>query len=85
MVQCKRSIEPEREYNLVEIYREKIFGNIKDIKTIKNIIQDDRKGENMLNVKIEGEGRLQRYIVRGGNIKKFLKKYGPGLSIRERK
>jgi hypothetical protein len=87
MVQSKKSIriEPEREYGLMEIHEAGFFTWAKNQRTVQRIVEADRNGENMLKAEVSGEGRLRRYRVKGKHLKKFLEKYGPGMSIRGRK
>ena len=69
----------------MEIHEAGFFPWAKNQRTVQRIVEADRNGENMLQSEVSGEGRLRRYKVTGKHLKKFLEKYGPGMSIRGRK
>lgn len=73
--------EPNREYSLSDITRERLFPWAKDLKTIRSIVHRDLNGENLLKAQVEGTGRTTRYTVKGKNLVRFLTIYGPGLMI----
>jgi hypothetical protein len=81
----KAGMDPEKEYGLMELQAAGFFPWAKNTRTLVKIIENDRNGENMLRAKVTGEGRLRRYRVKGKHVKKFLEKYGPGMSIRANK
>lgn len=76
-----RRIDPEKEYNLSHITVEGLFPWVKNIRTVRKIVQRDTKGENMLKTSMTGEGRALDYRIKGKNIIKFLEKYGEGAIL----
>lgn len=79
----KRS--PKREYTIEEIRELRLIPWARDVRTIRKIILLDSKGEKLLAAKITGKDSQRRYLVRGAQIIKYLKKYGPVLMHTARK
>lgn len=72
-------INPKQEYSITDIKKAGLFPWVKNHRTLKKIIMTDFFGQNVMKAKIKGEGRQARYFVRGENITKFIKIYGPYL------
>lgn len=79
-----KGINPKTEYDLSGILALEVLP-VKDIRTLRKLVQRDLWGENLLKAEIQGEGRGMRYRIRGANIIKFLDKYGPGFAMRGHK
>lgn len=79
----KRS--PKREYTIEEIQEGEFIPWARDPRTIRKIIMLDSKGEGILDAAITGKGTQRRYLVKGSNIIKYLRKYGPVLMHTARK
>lgn len=76
---------PKREYSIEEIRELRLIPWARDQRIIRKIILLDQKGEQILNATITGKATQRRYLVRGSNIIKYLKKYGPALMHTARK
>lgn len=76
-----RKIEAGREYNLSHIRDEGLFPWTSDIRTIRKMVHKDYWGDNKLKAHVAGIGRALEYKIKGANIIKFLKEYGPGLMM----
>ena len=76
-----KKVEPDRTYTLRSISKERLFPWAKDRRTIVKIVKKDYWGSNMLRAEISGEGLNAEYAIKGRNIIKFLRKYGPGLML----
>lgn len=77
----KRS--PKREYTIEEIAGMQLIPWARDPRTIRRIILIDSKGD--LDATVSGKGTQRRYLVKGSNIIKYLRKYGPVLMHTTRK
>ncbi len=51
----------------------------KDERTVRKILEQDKKGPNVLRAKITGTGSNRRYLVEGKYIISYLQIYGPAL------
>lgn len=76
-----KRIEPDRDYNLSHIKDEGLFPWVRNIRTVRRIVHQDKATENVLKAVITGEGRALDYKIKGRNISKFLEKYGPGFML----
>lgn len=79
----KRS--PKREYTIEEIAGMQLIPWARDPRTIRRIILIDSKGAKDLAAEITGKATQRRYLVKGSNIIKYLRKYGPVLMHTTRK
>lgn len=76
--ETKKTIEPERWYNLLEIVELGLFPWCKDIKTVRNWIHTDKISKDKLKAMIIGSGRQARYRILGKNIIVFITNYEDG-------
>ena len=80
--QIIKKVDPTREYNLSQIRDEGIFPWARNIRTIRKLVKQDYWGGNFLKARIGGENKYGvEYSIRGRDIIKFLKEYGPGLMM----
>lgn len=71
--------DPEREYTIADFKRYKLMPWARNYRTLAKLIKQDFLGENVLKAKIEGEGKLIRYTIKGKHIINFINLYGPYL------
>lgn len=69
--------DPKREYAIADVKRMGLIPWARNYRTLQKIVVQDFFGENVLEARIEGEGRQVRYLMKGANIIKFIKRYGP--------
>lgn len=70
-------------YTLTEITRYMPWA--KNGRTVRKILEADRKGPNLLNVQITGTASQRRYLVEGKYLISYLKINGPSLMALVRK
>lgn len=68
-----RKIESEKWYSLTEIVRGAYIPWCKSIKTIGNIVRQDKIGRNILKTVMSGSGKQARYRIQGKNLTEFIK------------
>lgn len=78
------SVRPKETYGITELARTGVFWWIKDHRAYRNTILTDRNWENILEADMKGEGKGKRYEIKGRNISRFIKRYGPGLELMAR-
>lgn len=71
--------DPTRKYNTADFVRLKLIPWARHQKTVKKIIELDKKGPNVLHAKITGVDNKRRYLVSGEYIINYLQIYGPIL------
>lgn len=71
--------DPKRWYKLSELQEKKVMPWAKNGRTIRKILDADRKGPNLLKSQITGIASQRRYLVQGQHLIKYLLIYGPGL------
>lgn len=76
---------PTRVYALQEVLELKLFPWALDPRTVRKLIANDRKGLNILQVKITGVGMQRRYALPTAGIINYLKAYGPVMMAMVRK
>lgn len=67
----KNQIQDKTFYSLKDIVDEKMIPFYTSFNTLRNLIERDRKGRNILKVTVTGNGTNRRYHIRGENIKRF--------------
>ncbi len=70
---------PSRVYGLMDFKTLSLLPWAKDERTVRKILEQDKKGSNILHAKITGTGSNRRYLVEGRYIIKYLQIYGPAL------
>lgn len=65
-----------REFNQIDFRTFRLFPWAVDSRTWRKIIISDLLGENVLQTRIEGEGKRSRYFIKGKNILEFINRYG---------
>lgn len=90
MKKLERAVEalkrsPKREYTIEEIREAQLIPWARDARTIRKIVILDSKGEKLIDAKITGKDTQRRYLAKGANIIKYLRKYGPVLMHTARK
>lgn len=73
MIKKATTIKESEWYSLQDMMRGRMFAWCSSIYSIRNIIEKDRKGKNILKAQIMGAGNSIRYKIQGGNIIKFIK------------
>lgn len=78
-------IKSEDWYTLQDIVKEKMFvfpsqpwKNASSFYSVRNIVNTDKKRENLLQANIEGKGRGKKYHFKGENIIKFIQQVEAG-------
>jgi hypothetical protein len=66
---------PSHEFTLMDIVRNRLIPWAQSYRALVRLIKMDMAGENLLQTKVEKYDRYTRYIVRGSNLLKYLKKY----------
>lgn len=77
--------EPKRTYTLAEISEHQFFPWARNGRTLRKMLEADRKGPNILQSKITGTDNRRRYLVEARNITKYLSIYGSILTVTARK
>ena len=77
--------DPEKIYTLADFETLGLLPWAKNQRTVKKILEVDKKRLNVFKVKIVGEGNQRRYYVKGKNIINYLTTYGPALISTVRK
>lgn len=68
-------------YDLSRVARERLLWGQKDVRKVRELVNKDREGRNILNAEMVGEGLGTRYQIKGANIIKFLEVYSPGVEL----
>jgi len=76
-----KAAKGSKNLSLVEIADGNLFPWTRDIRKVRDAVKRDFWGDNLLEAKIHGEGRRQRYSIPSENIKKFVERYGPGYKM----
>lgn len=71
--------DPEKVYGLMDFKALKLLPWARDERTVRKILEADKKGQNLLHAKITGTGTKRRYLVAGKYIINYLQIYGPIL------
>ena len=71
--------DPKREYSLAEIASKRLMPWARNGRTIREILENDRIGQNLLNAKVTGLGNRRRYTVRAEDLITYLATVGPYL------
>lgn len=71
--------EPKRYISLAEIASKRLMPWARDGRTIRTLLEKDRKGLNLLNARMTGAGSRRRYMVRAENLINYLLTSGPYL------
>lgn len=92
-VQAGRNIDPMKA--TVEVLRRNKVYTLKDVaevmpwakngRTVRKILEADKKGPNLLHCKITGTASQRRYLVEGRHLINYIKNYGPALMSTVRK
>jgi hypothetical protein len=75
-----KKIKPDEWYSLQDIVRNKMFPWAGSFWSVRNTVTSDRKGQNLLNANIQGEGRATKYHFKGANIIKFIEAFEAGTA-----
>lgn len=69
-------VDPKAVYNIDQIRRLGLFPWLKPTNhhSHRDVVLNDRLGDNMLRTRITGEGKGRDYKIRGENLVKFLQK-----------
>lgn len=72
-----QKVDPTKTYNLAEVHALGVFP-VSAFQSCRNIVVEDRMGENVLKAKITGTARGRSYQIKGVHLIKFLetKRYG---------
>lgn len=73
------------ELSLQDIRSQNLVPWARDFRTLGKMIKQDFFGENLLEARIEGEGRQARYFIRASNLLTYIETYGPYLMGTTRK
>ena len=73
-----RKVDLKREYNITEMMRDRLFWWVGDIRSYRKII---KAAKHVLSPVITGSGKGARYKIKGRNISRFIKEYGPGIEF----
>lgn len=80
----EKRIEKNRSYNLMEVVGLGLpFA--RNYRTVRKLVDADRRGANVLQARITDAGGHQRTAVKGARLLKYLQAYGPVLYSRVRK
>lgn len=71
--------DPSRQYTLADFEKLKLLPWARDQRTVKKLLDADKKGSNVLKAKITGTASQRRYLVEGTNLINYLLTYGPIL------
>jgi len=74
-------VQNNKEYDISDLVRERLFGWINSRAMYLKTIESDRNGLNILQADVTGTAKGKRYKIRGKNIIKFYKVYGPGITL----
>lgn len=66
-------VQAEEWYSMQDILKGRLFPWCNSLWTIRNWVQSDIDGRNILKTMVTGEGRGTKYQVKGENIIKFIK------------
>jgi hypothetical protein len=69
-----KKIENERNYSIRSIWEMQLFPDATSIPTIRNRVLRDMEGENILQTNIMYVGKNKLYMIKGINLKKYIKK-----------
>lgn len=67
--------DPKGWYTLQDIVRGKMFPWASSFWSVRNVVQIDSKGKNLLKPNITGKGRGTKYHFKGENIIRFVKQW----------
>lgn len=81
MYRSHSDIDPKEYYDISELARMGVFYWITTRTTAMQVVKRDQELENVLQVETTGKGKGTRYRVKGANIIKFYKLYGPGINL----
>jgi hypothetical protein len=70
---------PNTWYNLADLQRMRAMPWATNGRTLRKILDADKKGPDMLQSVVTGDGAGRRYTVQGRALIKYLQTYGPGL------
>lgn len=79
MAKVETNIDPKRKYSLVDIVTEGLMPWARNSRTVRKIIEQDRKGHNLLKTTIKGRSGQRRYEVLGDDLIAYLTIAGPYL------
>ena len=77
--------DPSRTYTLADFEKLKLLPWARNQRTVRKLLDADKKGPNILRAKITGTESQRRYLVRGEMIIDYLLTYGPALMGTARK
>lgn len=81
MYRSHSDINPKEYYDISELARMGVFYWIKTRSMAMQVVKRDQELQNVLQVETTGTGKGTRYKIKGSNIIKFYKVYGPGINI----
>lgn len=67
-----------------QITKQKLIPWALNYRTVIKIIKADVEGENILRAHIRNDLKVKRYIIKGNDLLKYLKKYGAVLMVTKR-
>lgn len=73
-----RRIDPDAGYNISELMRARAFWWISDIRSYRRIVQVAAK---LYGWPVTGTGKGARYRIKGKDVSRFIKTYGPGIVL----
>lgn len=85
MYRSHSGIDPKAEYDISELVRMGAFWWINNRRMYLDIVKQDMRFANVLEVETTGEDKGTRYKIKGSNIIKFYKVYGPGINLLKNK
>lgn len=74
-----------REYSLADICHEEFLPWVRDPRTLRKMIAEDKKGANILRAKVSGTGGQKRYTIDSTDLMVYLTTYGPAFAHKTRK
>lgn len=73
-----KRINPEKWYSLNEIVEGRLLANLRGWKSVRRVVNADKKHKNLLGTVITGTGRGTKYRVKGENLKRFKEEWESG-------
>lgn len=77
--ELQSAFKPKQTYSIADLVDMEAMPWARDHRTIRKLIEQDRTSEDILQARIQGEGKRKRYLIQGKNISNYIKKYGPAL------
>lgn len=77
----RTEIQPDQWYNLQEVKELNLLPWCRSFWAVRNVINKDFHGPNILKANITGQGRATKYHIKGINIIRFIKAWESGSPL----